>query len=354
MKLRRRLLRKRTGFVSTIALGLLATAATHYLALAPELDGTVPSTTDDTVPIIDSDLPPPAVLSKEEKKPPKIGRSRSSITVDGIKRSYILHIPKSFSLEKKVPLIIVLHGGGGNAQSAEWDSVMSAQSEKDGFVVAYPNGFMRTWNAGRCCGGARFQDINDVEFVRQIILKLEHQLGVDPDRIYVTGLSNGGMLSYRIGSELGDMVAAIAPVEGCMYELESKSDIPVSVIAFHGMEDKIVKYNGGIGWVCGYQINATPVAPTIEYWIKRNHCDATPIREQTGKLIKELYSNGNNGTEVCLYSLTDGKHAWPGGRRAAVIFDKPRKYVSATEVMCEFFWAHPKQRVQAEAGRNSL
>ncbi|MBX9666151.1 MAG: hypothetical protein K2X93_00975 [Candidatus Obscuribacterales bacterium] len=287
------------------------------------------------------------------KKPPKFGRSRSTITVDGITRKYWLHIPKPYTKEKRVPLVVVLHGGGGDARSAEWDSVMSKQSEKDNFVVAYPNGFMRTWNAGQCCGLARVHNIDDVKFVRLMISRLVEQLGVDRDRVYVTGLSNGGMLTYRIASELADVVAAVAPVEGCMYDVESTSDTPISVIAFHGKNDHVVRYEGGLGWLGAYQLKAAPVASAIEYWMKRNQCDPTPIREEQGNLVKELYTNGKNGTEVCLYTLKDGKHAWPGGRRASFIFDKPIDYVSATDVMCQFFWAHPRKSVLTDLGQTN-
>jgi polyhydroxybutyrate depolymerase len=287
---------------------------------------------------------PHSTPETKKTKPIKFGRSRHTMKVDGFTRSYYLHIPKSFTKEKHVPLIIVLHGGLGDARSAEWDSVMSKQADKDNFVVAYPNGFLRTWNAGQCCGIARVQNINDVNFIRTLIEELESKLNVDADRIYVAGLSNGGMMAYRIASELADVVAAVAPVEGCMYEQEPSLTAPVSVIAFHGMADTVVKYDGGIGWISGYQLKATPVLPTIEYWTKRNQCDPTPIREERENLTKELYTNGRCGTEVCLFTIKDGGHAWPGGRRASFVFDKPSKYVSATEEMCRFFWSHPRRR----------
>lgn len=278
-----------------------------------------------------------------KQKKIKFGRSRHTMMLDGLFRAYYLHIPKSFSREKRVPLIIVLHGGLGDARSAEWDSIMSKQADKDNFVVAYPNGHLRTWNAGQCCGIARAQNVNDVNYIRTLIKKLHVDLNIDPDRVYVAGLSNGGMMAYRLASELSDVIAAVAPVEGCMYEQPEEFTGPVSVIAFHGKSDTVVKYDGGTGWVGTYQLKATPVQPTIAYWTKRNQCDTTPIREEDENLVKEVYRNGKNGTEVCLYTIKDGGHAWPGGRRASFVFDRPSKCVSATEVMCQFFWAHPRR-----------
>lgn len=282
---------------------------------------------------------PPVVKQKKIK----FGRSRHMMVLDGFFRAYYLHIPKSFSKEKRVPLVLVLHGGLGDARSAEWDSIMSKQADKDGFVVAYPNGHLRTWNAGQCCGIARAQNVNDVNYIRTLIKTLQAELNIDPDRVYVAGLSNGGMMAYRLASELSDLIAAVAPVEGCMYDQAAEFTGPVSVIAFHGMADTVVKYDGGTGWIGTYQLKATPVVPTIEYWKKRNQCDAMPVREENENLIKEIYRNGKNGTEVCLYTIKNGGHAWPGGRRASIVFDKPSKCISATETMCQFFWEHPKR-----------
>ena len=282
----------------------------------------------------------PPVVKREKIK---FGRTRHMMVLDGLFRAYYLHIPKGFSREKRVPLVLVLHGGLGDARSAEWDSVMSKQADKENFVVAYPNGHLRTWNAGECCGISRAQNVNDVNFVRTLIKKLQTDLNIDPDRVYVAGLSNGGMMAYRLASELPDLIAAVAPVEGCMYEQSPEFRGPVSIIAFHGLADTVVKYAGGTGRVGTYQLTATPVIPTIEYWTKRNQCDAKPVREEDENLIKELYRNGKNGTEVCLYTIKEGGHAWPGGRRTSFLFDKPSKYVSATEVMCQFFWAHPRR-----------
>ncbi len=285
----------------------------------------------------------PARQSKKLKLP-KIGNSKGHVTIGGIKRSYVLHLPSGFNEGERLPLIIVLHGALGNAWTGEWDSLMSRQADKDHFIVVYPNGFLKTWNAGQCCGLARLQNIDDVAFISTLIDKLEDELGVDPERVYVTGISNGAMLSYRLGCELSDKIAAIAPVEGCLYPSKCEHPHPVSVVAFHGKKDKIVRFEGGYGSMLGYIVKAPSVASAIEFWKKVDQCSSEPVTEEDDHFIKEVYSGGCGGTEVCLYTLKDGGHAWPGGRRATFLGDVPKNYLPATEIMCQFFWAHPKKK----------
>jgi polyhydroxybutyrate depolymerase len=274
----------------------------------------------------------------------KPGNSHGSVLVNGKKRTFRLHIPKNFRTGERLPLVIVLHGGLGSGRTGEWDSRMSQQSEKDHFIVAYPNGAFRTWNAGGCCGPARRRNVDDIAFMRAIIERFETELPIDRDRVFVTGISNGGMLAYRLGGELADEIAAIAPVEGCMYPFKMNSAIPVSVVAVHGTADRIVRYDGGTGSMFGYKVTAQSVADTIQFWVKRNQCNAQPRREYMGNIVKDVYSDGKAGTEVCLYTVRGGGHIWPGGRRCTMAGDRPTKEFSATEAICAFFLSHPKQR----------
>jgi polyhydroxybutyrate depolymerase len=275
----------------------------------------------------------------------KPGNSHGSVLVNGKKRTFRLHIPKNFSTGQRLPLVIVLHGGLGSGWSGEWDSRMSQQSEKDHFIVAYPNGAYRTWNAGGCCGPARKRNIDDVAFVRAMIGRFKAELPIDGDRVFVTGISNGGMLAYRLGGELADEIAAIAPVEGCMYPFKTNSAIPVSVVSVNGTADRIVRYEGGTGSMFGYKVTAPQsVGDTIQFWVKHNQCNMQPRHEDMGNIVKDVYSGGKDGTEVCLYTVKGGGHAWPRGRRCIMAGDRPTKEFSATEAICAFFLSHPKQR----------
>jgi polyhydroxybutyrate depolymerase len=283
----------------------------------------------------------------------KPGHVGGSVKVNGQKRTFKLYIPKDRGTSERLPLVIVLHGALGNSWSAQYDSGMSEQAEKDHFIVAYPNGEWRTWNAGGCCGPARVMKVDDVGFIRELIHRVKNELPVDQDRIYVTGISNGGMMAYRLAGELADEIAAIAPIEGCMYPFKLDSSVPVSVVSIHGTEDKIIRYDGGTGSMFGYKVTAKSVSDTIQFWVMHDHCNAQPVHEEHGNVVKDLYTNGKNGTEVCLYTLKENGHAWPGGRRCTFLGDTPKDDLAASEAICSFFMSHPKQHkdVTAELAR---
>jgi polyhydroxybutyrate depolymerase len=276
---------------------------------------------------------------------------RRHLTVDGERRSYVIHAPRGAADQRQQkPLVIVLHGGLGNAWSAKFDSQMSRKADQDGFYAVYPNGShglfrsLLTWNAGSCCGPASVKNANDMKFLRLLIEKMENEFDVDPARIYVTGISNGGMLAYRAACDLSDVVAAVAPVEGCMtYHGTPKH--PVSVLAFNGTKDTVVRHEGGTGSVFGYKIHCSAAASALQFWARHNGCDMTAQTERRGALLKETYTGGRDGTEVCLYTFP-GRHWWPGGRSACLPFCSTGRIVNATDEMCEFFWKHPKIRPQ--------
>jgi Poly(3-hydroxybutyrate) depolymerase len=286
---------------------------------------------------------------------PRPGRKTHKIKIDKRKRHYVTYVPKSITPGPK-PLVVVMHGALCNAGMIEWTCKMSNQAEKDNFIVAYPEGTgpvyrgLLTWNAGSCCGTASKSKINDIKFLRAMIDEIEQQFDIDKNRIYLAGVSNGGMMAYRAASELSDVVAAIASVEGCMLTKCTASQ-PVSVVAFHGTEDSIIPYNGGTGrWLGFYPVHTTKVSDTIETWVKHNQCSNTIVSEQIDTVTKEEYTGGTNGSAVCLYTLKGGRHAWPGGRFPSklgfpLMDSKVPNGFSATEEMCKFFWEHPKKNI---------
>ena len=278
----------------------------------------------------------------------KPGTYEQSLTVSGRERSYITHLPPNIATAQSPALVIVLHGGGGNGENATRMSGMSAKADKENFIVAYPNGNGRlgevvlTWNAGNCCGYALDQNINDVEFIRALIDKMLATYPIDSKRVYVTGMSNGGMMSYRLACELSDKIAAIAPVAGAL-NVDCKPTHPISVIAFHGIGDQHVLYEGGEP-----KVKADPhartdksVASAMTFWSQFNQCPPTPKRDERGNIVHDTYTNCANGTAVELYSIKGEGHTWPGGK-SYLSGDEPTKEISATDVMWEFFKTHPK------------
>ncbi len=272
----------------------------------------------------------------------------------GLKRTYILHLPPSYDRKKPLPLIIVLHGWMSSGKGIEETTGMSGQADEKDFIVAYPDGtgFITTsWNAGFCCGNSMIEDIDDVGFIKSLIEIISSRLAVDRKRIYAAGFSNGGMMAYRLGGELPDVFAAIAPVsatiggkmaeEAPFYRIPEPSK-PVSLIAFHGLKDYHVPFGGGHGRRSNSGAYYLSVNDSISFWARADNCSVLPKKETSndGNIIRETYSCSEKGIEVVLYTIMDGGHKWPMLTEET---DKQKKGVSATDIIVDFFLSHPKR-----------
>ncbi|MCL4791845.1 MAG: polyhydroxybutyrate depolymerase [Gammaproteobacteria bacterium] len=273
---------------------------------------------------------------------------------DGIERHYLVRMPAEAVLRAgAVPLVLVLHGGGGNAENAERMTGFSDKARREGFIVVYPEGTSRfrqkllTWNAGHCCGYAMEHKVDDVGFIRALIGQLVKEYPVDPKRIYVTGMSNGGMMTHRLGRELSDQLAAIAPVVATLFGDESKAAYPVSALMLNGMLDKSVPYLGGPpGGRFNDAWDGTPAQPALAqgaYWAGSNNCAGEPVRLDHGTYINWRYSCPV-GKAVELYLLKDNGHAWPGGQKGSRRGDAPSASLNATDLIWDFFAAQDGSR----------
>ncbi len=278
------------------------------------------------------------------------GQPLSQLQAGGLTRNYYLYVPPGYSPKRKTPLVIMLHGGGGNAHNAEAVAQMIPAAREKGVLVVYPNGTgplkdrLLTWNADNCCGYALDHQVDDVGYIRALISRLEQEYNIDPKRIYATGLSNGGMMTYKLGCELSDKLAAIAPVAGALNDPQCKPKAPLSVIAFHGTSDLHVLYQGG------HPIQKADlrhdridrsVAYSVGFWVNHNHCAPAPKKTQTGAITQEVYSGCDGNANVTLYSVQRGGHAWPGGK-SYLGGVEPTQEISATQLMLDFFLKHPK------------
>jgi polyhydroxybutyrate depolymerase len=265
-------------------------------------------------------------------------------------RSYRVHLPPAYDGKKALPLVLVLHGGGGEAEGMARITKFSEKADRQGFIAVYPNGTgvlsrqFLTWNAGNCCGHALDFKTDDVGFFRVLLEKLKKDFSIDSKRIYVTGLSNGAMMSYRLACELSGEIAAIAPVAGAM-NIECKPVKPVSIILFHGTEDGHVRYDGGEPLVrADWHPRADrPVKETVSLWAKFNGCSPKAQTSVKGNVIIERYSGCREGTEVVLYTIRGEGHTWPGGRKWAPWAAIPTREISATDLIWEFFFNHPRK-----------
>ena len=287
----------------------------------------------------------------------RASEQRQTLVHDGVKRSYVIHAPDESALRKgRVPLVLVLHGGGGNAANAERMTGFSGKADSEGFIVAYPEGTSRfrdrllTWNAGHCCGYAMLNRVDDTGFIRTLIDTLIKDYPVDPQRVYVAGMSNGSMMAHRLGRELPDRIAAIAPVVATVFGDEKMPQQAVSAIMFNGMQDTSVPHAGGSpGGRFAGAWDGTPAKPALDqvtFWSGANGCKPDAAAGTAGQDHGPyLYwqSNCPAGLGVELYLVKDTGHAWPGGQRGSLRGNDPGSSVKATDLIWSFFQAHRKQ-----------
>lgn len=268
-----------------------------------------------------------------------------SISFDGVDRSFLLHLPSGYDGASDIPLVIAMHGGFGNAYSLQYQSQLSVKADAENFIVVYPEGLaggilgISSWNAGWCCGWASNNDIDDVGFIDALLDTLIGQYSIDTDRIYATGMSNGGFMSYRLACELSDRIAAIAPVAASMSMVSCNPDRPVPIIDFHSYLDTHIPYAGGIGTGPSDHYNP-PQDSVLNFWAEKSDCtnlNDTIIDDGQYTFIK--WTSCGCDAEIHYYITQDGGHSWPGGQQT-VVGDPVSGFISATDLMWAFFQEH--------------
>jgi polyhydroxybutyrate depolymerase len=300
-------------------------------------------------------LLPPHVVAKEAAEG---GSTHPSVPLDlysrfefkGQKRKYLVHLPPSYDGSHPVPLVLCLHGGGGDIGFARRMFKMNEKADKEGFIVAYPNGSGRmgdhilTWNAEECCGYAEAHRIDDVGFLRRFLHFVESEYNVDRQRVYVVGFSLGAMMTYRLAAEMPEEFAAFAVVSGSMNGKEPRPPAPISGLIIHGSADKHVPVSGGGGKLAkwGFNVHAKPLAYAIDFWVNADGCQSAPVVERNGVVEHRAYANGKTGAEIEVYTIDGYAHSWPGGNRAWPLADPPCPHLSATDKCWEFFSRHKR------------
>jgi polyhydroxybutyrate depolymerase len=282
------------------------------------------------------------------------GANPDSQEHDGLARTYGVYLAPSYDLSGIVPapLLLVFHGGFGSGDQVFASARMMDLADAEGIVVVSPDGVLspggiRTWNAGGCCGYAVSQDIDDVGFVAALLDRLGESLCFDLRRVYATGISNGAMLSYRLGCELSARIAAIGPVAGSAMTASCAATRPVPVMAVHGSADMNVPWEGGLG--CGPAgVPYVSVEDSIGGWIKRNACTGPTVTySDEGDGHCERRGISPSGADVVLCTIAAGGHSWPGGTPPAsqgfpgCPFGAQSTTFSATRHLYDFFGQHP-------------
>ncbi|MGV9713962.1 extracellular catalytic domain type 1 short-chain-length polyhydroxyalkanoate depolymerase [Gordonia sp. NPDC003424] len=259
-------------------------------------------------------------------------------------RTFEMYRPAGLS--GPVPLVVVLHGGYGDGRQAERSYHWDAQADRGRFVAVFPNGVGRSWNAGTCCGPAQQRRVDDVTFIRRVVASVAARMPIDPSRIYVTGMSNGAMMAYRMACETR-LFAAAAPVAGTIM-VPCAGAAPISLLAIHGTADDRVPYGGGPGKA--FNLNGTarvdgPSIPADNALFRRiNHC-GPPKVTRSGDVTTSIASCPQ-ARSVDLISIAGAGHQWPGAQRNPVLTAlgllAPSVSVDATSTIWTFFAAHPR------------
>ena len=258
-----------------------------------------------------------------------------SLTHDGLTRTYRLHTPVGYNADSLYPLVINMHGLGSNALEQEFYTAFNDVADSAAFIVAYPNGIDETWNVSSATG------TDDVGFISALIDTIDAQYSINLERVYATGMSMGGFMSYRLACELADRIAAIASVTGLQAFYPCNPDRPVPVVQFHGTADPVVPYTG--------------VPTTISNWVDHNLCPTTPVitdlpdidTNDNSTVTVSYYGLCEESTEVILYTIINGEHTWPG---ASYIIGVTNQDIKASYEIWNFF---NKYTLQGSTGLDS-
>ncbi len=247
----------------------------------------------------------------------------------GLSRSFLLHVPPARvtatppSGEGRA-LLVALHGSGGDGDAMRALTHLDAAADREGFVVAYPNGYRgtlgsseSTWNAGSCCGAAAKDRVDDVGFIVSIIETVSARVKVDARRVYVLGFSDGGRMAYRVACTASDRIAAFAVVAGSLVLPGCAPSAPVPLIAFHGTSDPSVSYSERPETSLPQTIDI-PVSPSVAVWATGQKCTSS-IRSNAGSHVTSHAFTDCRLGDVVFYSMEGGKHVWPESATPAIV-----------------------------------
>jgi polyhydroxybutyrate depolymerase len=284
------------------------------------------------------------------------GSAQYTFEHGGLTRIYRVFVPSGYGGTQPVPLVMPLHGAAGWAVQQEGYSEWNAIAERETFVTIHPQGALETgpgfrWNAGepmrgdgflfRGLAGEQPEDLpDDAAFLTDLLIHLQTELCIDPARIYVNGLSNGGGMTNYLACVLADKIAAVGTVAGAYTPIPGGCNParPIPVITFHGKRDNIVAYDGSD------RINLEPVGAWAAAWAARNGCDETPetVEGTVGAVTGVRYVNCDENAEVVFYTIADAGHTWPGAEPLfPLLLGEASQDIDASETMWAFFAEHP-------------
>ncbi|OLP17208.1 hypothetical protein BST81_17835 [Leptolyngbya sp. 'hensonii'] len=309
----------------------------------------------------------PGFVACAEAKPVlRSGTTNGILSVGNLKRTYRIHLPPRYDDKTRLPLVIVLHGFGGNGRNGLEQGKWIEKSEREGFLVVGPEGVLkqpgqresflrnpRSWNSGPKETPAAVRQVDDVGFMRALIDHLLATGWVDENRIYVTGFSNGAAMTFRVGLELSDRIAAIAPVSNTLLVQPQPLQRPVSLLLLFGTADPINPMTGGQVTRSGQTITRPAAIDSWKTWAQLLQCPAEPqiIYDRDG-VKGRAFRPCTADAEALFYTVEGMGHVWPGGRNYLPerTIGKSSNAIDATDLIWEFFRRHPKKQIRASLG----
>ncbi len=286
--------------------------------------------------------------------------------MDGRRRHYRVRVPAELDPERPAPLVVALHSAFSTGrQLAAW-SGFDARADRDGVVVVYPEGFgilglLQHWNAGHCCGRAARKGIDDLGYLDAVVRDARARYAVDPDRLYLAGYSNGGMMAHLFAAARADSVAALAVVAGPVGSATGGEDPviappepgrPVPALVLHGTADVNIPYEGGPA-PANPGRRYLPAIESARFWACANGVMGPdpPLHADARGIGTRAWGAGTPGREVVLRTLPDWDHAWPGGRFTARLdAGHPLHGYEAADEIWAFFRRHGLAVREAPAG----
>jgi polyhydroxybutyrate depolymerase len=257
--------------------------------------GELPSTSAGTPPVGTPPVstPPAATCAGASSLP--AGNQSFTIEHDGRERTFIVHVPGDLDPSRRAPLVVDMHGLTSSAGAQAALSGWRAKADEEGFIVVHPQGLGNSWNGGDlCCGSSQSGDVDDEGFIRAMVAQIEEQGCIDSQRVYATGLSNGGAMSHLLACNAADLFAATAPVSMGNGARPCEPSRPISVVMTRGTRDALVNFDGGL---------FPSAQEDFEQWAALNGCEGEP--EAQGELC-QAYTSCDAGVEVKLCALDAG------------------------------------------------
>lgn len=290
---------------------------------------------------------------RETETPAAVGDYRQSLTVQKRTRTYLLHLPKGYTVEQVYPLVFLFHGGAGSGSKIAGQTGFSDYADREGFVAVYPDGIKHNWNDGRDTTDAYKAGADDIGFVRALVAELTRQYRVDEKRIFAAGVSNGGFFTQRLACEMADVFAAVGTVSASMptkLAPRCNPSVPVSALVIQGTADPGIPIGGGVITGFGDGGVVESAENTLKLWVLKNACLGAPQKEMLPPTVNDgtrvertLHESCQNGTAVAYYIIHGMGHGWPPKRpQAPRVAGPTSQNIDATQTIWQFFKTHPK------------